>query len=202
MKMILPIVAATLVLVWGCTKEPTPPAPLSAEQQALVLQRGRGITAETFALLSSNLQSAIKTSGVSNALPFCSLSASPLTAGMAARHGVNIRRFSQKPRNPAARADAAELAVLKSFEMRLSARTDSNPPPPFVTNFTAATATFFAPIVLNNALCLQCHGEPGREIAPENLAVIQRLYPHDEATGFKPGDLRGAWRIDMPVPAK
>jgi hypothetical protein len=25
------------------------------------------------------------------------------------------------------------------------------------------------------------------------------LYPQDEATGFKLGDLRGAWRIDIPL---
>jgi len=29
--------------------------------------------------------------------------------------------------------------------------------------------------------------------------VIRQLYPQDEATGFKLGQLRGAWRIDIPV---
>ncbi len=199
MKVFLPALALALVLGWGCAKAPEPLPPLTAEQQALGLQRGRAIAAETFALLSSNLQSAIKTSGVSNALPFCSMSASPLTAGMAAKYGVKLRRITHKPRNPASRADAVEIAVLKSFEERLAASSSTNPPPPLVTNLAVNTATFFSPILLNNALCLKCHGEPGRDIAPEDAAIIQRLYPGDEATGFKLGDLRGAWRIDMPT---
>lgn len=33
---------------------------------------------------------------------------------------------------------------------------------------------------------------------PENLAFIRSLYPQDAATGFKLGDLRGAWRVDFP----
>jgi hypothetical protein len=153
---------------------------------------------ETFNLLSSNLQSAIQQGGVSKALPFCSLAASPLTAGMAGKHGVTLRRVTHKARNPAGKADAVELGILQQFRDALVA-TPTNPPPPIVTNLTDGTATFFAPIVLNNELCLKCHGEPGKDIHPENVAVIQRLYPQDEATGFKLGELRGAWRIDFPL---
>jgi hypothetical protein len=188
----------------GCSKtpEPTappaaaPPAALSAEVRNAAVQSGKAIAAETFSLLSSNLQSAIQSGGVSNALPFCSLAASPLTAGMAGKHGVSLRRVTHKPRNPAGRANATERAIVNQFAAAL---TGTNPPPPLVTNFTASTVTFFAPIVLNNELCLKCHGAPGQDISPENVAVIQGLYPQDEATGFKLGDLRGAWRIDFPL---
>jgi hypothetical protein len=188
----------------GCSKTPdpagppptSPPAVLSADVRNAAVQRGKAIAAETFSLLSSNLQSALQQGGVSNALPFCSLAASPLTAGMAGKHGVGIRRVTHKPRNPAGRADATELAVLNHFEAGL---TGTNLPPPLVTNFTASTVTFFAPIVLNNELCLKCHGEPAKDISAENLAIIHQHYPQDEATGFKLGQLRGAWRIDLPL---
>lgn len=193
-----------MLLLVGCSRSTVPeglpgsipPADLSAEAQNSALQRGKAIAAETFSLLSSNLQTAIQQGGVSNALPFCSLAASPITAGMAGKHGVTIRRITHKPRNPAARADATELQILNHFAAAL---TGTNPPPPLVTNLTASTATFFAPIILNNELCLQCHGEPGNDISAENVAVIQRLYLQDEATGFKLGQLRGAWRIDIPL---
>lgn len=191
--------ALPIFLLVGCSKSPESAVPasvaLSAEVKNAAAQRGKAIAAETFSLLSSNLQSAIQQGGISNALPFCSLAASPLTAGMAGKHGVTLRRVTHKARNPADKADAAESAILARFEASLSG---TNPPSPIVTNFTATTVSFFAPIVLNNELCLKCHGEPGREIASENLALIQKLYPQDEATGFKLGQLRGAWRIDMP----
>ncbi len=200
MKLFAQVVWLVTLVFLGCSKPPEPPrslvVPLATEVKFEALTRGKAIVSETFSLLSSNLQSAIQQGGVSNALPYCSLAASPLTSGMAQKHGVTIRRVTHKPRNPADRADDLELVVLKQFQAALAT---TNPPPPVVTNFNEATATFFAPIVLNNELCLKCHGQPGTEVAPENLAVIQRLYPGDEATGFKLGDLRGAWRVDFPL---
>jgi hypothetical protein len=192
-----------MLLMVGCSKSldsPTHvaavPATLSAEVQKDAIQLGKSIAAETFSLLSSNLQTAMQQGGVSNALPFCSLAASPLTAGMAGKYGVTIRRVTHKPRNPADRANATESAILQQFEVALNG---TNPPPSFVTNFTTSTASYFAPIMLNNELCLKCHGETGKDISTENVAVIHRLYPQDEATGFKLGQLRGAWRIDIPL---
>ncbi len=205
MKRRLQLLVIPLAVLMGCSRNSDGPAtsntsPLPAltdEVRSAALQRGKAIAMETFSLLSSNLQSAIQQGGVSNALPFCSLAASPLTAGMAGKHGVTLRRITHKARNPAGKADAVELGILQQFRDALAAM-PTNPPPPIVTNLTAGTATFFAPIVLNNELCLKCHGEPGKDIQPEDVAVIQRLYPQDEATGFKLGELRGAWRIDFP----
>jgi hypothetical protein len=196
-----------VVLLAGCSKQAggtrataTAISPeISPEIEQAAVQRGKAIAAETFSLLSSNLQSAIQSGGISNALPFCSIAASPLTAGMADKHGVTLRRVTHKPRNPSGKADAAELKILESFDAALAASQSTNPPPPVVTQFTSEQVTFFAPIVLNNDLCLSCHGEPGKDIAPADLAVIQKLYPRDEATGFKLGQLRGAWRIDFPM---
>jgi hypothetical protein len=190
-----------LLSLWlaGCSKTLTPesmePDAVASGERDAVSQRGKAIAAETVSLLSSNLQSAIQQGGITNALPFCSLAASPLTAGLAAKHGVTLRRVSHKPRNPANQADERELAILNQFH---SALDGTNPPPPIVTRFNPDATTFFAPILIGNELCLKCHGEPGRDISPENLAVIRRLYPQDKAFGFRPGGLRGALRIDFP----
>jgi len=195
---------ASLALV-GCSKPaettaaPVAPPLLAAEIEEIVIQRGKAIAAETFALLSSNLQTAIQSGGISNALPFCSLAASPLTAGMAEKHGVTLKRITHKARNPASKANETELAVLKSFEATLAAGATTNPPAPFATNLVAGQATFFAPIVIANELCLKCHGKPGQDISAENRTVIQKHYPQDEAIGFQLGQLRGAWRIDFPL---
>lgn len=205
MKLLCSLCLLPLGLLIGCSKpvaltDPTQPPPaLSAEVQQAAVQRGKAIAAETFGLLSTNLQTAIQSGGISNALPFCSLAASPLTAGMGEKHGVTLKRVTHKARNPAGKASEAELAVLKSFTSALTATT--NPPPPFATNLVAGQATFFAPIVIANELCLKCHGEPGKDISAVHLAVIKQHYPQDEATGFQLGQLRGAWRIDFPLAA-
>lgn len=175
----------------------SPPPALSPEIQQAAVQRGKAIAAETFASLRTNLQTAIQSGGISNALPFCSVAAAPLAATQARKHGVALKRVTHKARNPAGKASPIEMTVLAGFEKALA--TSTNPPPGFATNLVAGQATFFAPITINNELCLKCHGEPGKDIESANLEVIRRLYPHDEAIGFKPGQLRGAWRIDFPL---
>lgn len=206
MKLLLAVMALGWGVLVGCSKptsEPvagTPPSQApTAEQTEIALRRGRAIAAETFGLLRTNLQSAIQSGGISNALPFCSLAASPLTASMAEKHGVTLRRVTHKARQPSAKASGIELALLQGFETQITAASVTNPPPPVVTNLAPGTLTFFAPIVIGVDLCLKCHGEPGRDIAAADLAVIQKLYPHDQATGFALGQLRGAWRIDFPL---
>jgi hypothetical protein len=175
--------------------------PLTEAHRQTALERGKAVSAETFSILSSNLLGAIQSGGVSNALPFCSLAASPLTAGIATRHGVTLRRVTHKPRNPTNRADAAELAVIQSYQGLLSSASISstNLPPPTVTNMAPGRTTFFAPILLSKELCLKCHGNPGKDIAAGDLEIIRRLYSTDEATGFVMGELRGLWRIDFPT---
>jgi len=177
----------------GATSHPASPTPAQVNN---VAERGKAIVSETFGLLSSNLQTALTSGGVSNALPFCSLAASPLTASIAQKHGVTLRRFSHKPRNPAGKGDAVELGFLDKFREQLAL---TKMVPPIVTNLEPGVVTLIAPIVLNNRMCLNCHGEPHKDIKPENLAIIQRLYPQDQATGFHLGELRGAWRIDFPA---
>ena len=49
------------------------------------------------------------------------------------------------------------------------------------------------PIVMQ-PLCLVCHGEI---LQPEIAARIAELYPDDRATGFKEGDLRGAFWVEF-----
>ena len=116
MKRLATCLFLPILLLAGCSKSPVPEAPpastspagLSAEAQNVALQHGKAIVAETSSLLSSNLQAAIQQGGVSNALPFCSLAASPLTAGMAGKHGVTSRPRWQ------AKAWAARCAIKSS----------------------------------------------------------------------------------------
>lgn len=157
-------------------------------------ERGVALAAQAFGVLSSNLLTALSQGGVSNALQFCSTAARPLTASIADTNQIVIRRISHQARNPANRAGAAELAVLDGFRATLAA---GEPVAPLVQTNAAGGATFFAPIVLNNPLCLNCHGQPGLEIKLEHQKIIRELYPEDQATGFKLGDLRGLWRIDF-----
>ncbi len=156
---------------------------------------GPKIIAEAFAKLSIALGEAIAKSGPASALSVCSEMAPQIAKEVATTHGVTLRRATHKPRNPKNTADDAENAVLEVFAAALAKK--EAPKPQTITNADGSTS-FLAPIVLGNPLCLQCHGTPNQDIAPETLAAIQKLFPDDKATGFKLGDLRGLWRVTFP----
>ena len=184
------------MIVVGCRPEsgPAPAAlPVSVEQAAV--ERGRAITRQAFALLSTNLAQAIASGGITNALPYCSERAYPLTELVAASNQVTLRRLTHKPRNPTNQASDAELDVLRGFQLALGR---GEKPMPVVRAAGTDTVAFYAPIVITNPLCLQCHGIAGQDIPPAVAALVQTLYPQDQATGFKLGDLRGTWRVDFP----
>ena len=158
------------------------------------LAEGKRLTAEAFALLSKNLTEAIAKDGVPGSIGFCSEKALPLTASVDA----NLRRVSHKARNPKNKADAAELEILNAYRETMKA---GKPPEPQLRRQADGTETFFAPIVLANPLCLKCHGAPDSDIDADTLAALRKLYPQDEATGFRVGELRGMWRVDFrPAP--
>ncbi len=157
---------------------------------------GPKIIAEAFAKLSGALGEAIGKSGPAGALSVCSEKAPQIAKDVGTAHGVTLRRATHKPRNPKNAADDVEKTALEAFMAALANK--EAPTPQVITNADGSRA-FLAPIVLGNPLCLQCHGTPGKDIAPETLAAIEKLYPDDKATGFQLGDLRGLWRITFPA---
>lgn len=166
---------------------------MSAALEAVAREQGRAIAGQAFALLSTNLARALAEGGITNALPYCSERAYPLTEWVAASNRVRLQRITHKPRNPINAATGGELAVLRGFQLALGR---GEVPAPVVRVTTSNTVVFYSPIVITNPLCLQCHGVPGRDLHPETVPLLQQLYPQDQATGFQWGELRGAWRVE------
>ncbi len=191
-----PLGALALAGPAGCRRKPPPDTAcrLPATVEAAAIERGRAIAGEAFALLSTNLARALADGGLTNALPYCSEKARPLTESVAAAHQVRLRRISHKPRNPTNVPAAGELAILRGFQLTLGR---GEPPTPVVRADEAGTVVFYSPIVITNPLCLQCHGVVGQDLQPATVETLRRLYPEDQATGFRLGDLRGAWRIEF-----
>jgi hypothetical protein len=173
-----------------------PGARFSPDREVAALERGQAIAGQAFVLLSSNLMQAISERGITNALAYCSERAYPLTALVADTNQVRLQRLTHRPRNPTNAVPRGEGEILRQFQLALDR---GERPMPLVRAGTGGNAVFYSPIVLTNPLCLQCHGTVGTDIQPATAALLAALYPNDQATGFKLGDLRGMWRIEMPV---
>ncbi|MCC7443137.1 MAG: DUF3365 domain-containing protein [Bdellovibrionales bacterium] len=124
--------------------------------------------------------------GAEKAIPFCHVSAIPMTAEEVSGKVVSVKRATLKPRNEANRATGVEAKLLKEWESLTKA---GKPLPAFDTRVTDGQLHYFRPLKVDGQ-CLACHGQK-ESLAPGVKAELERNFPKDQATGYQPGDLRG-----------
>lgn len=148
--------------------------------------------------LKSELQTATKAGGPLKAIEICNTKAMPITEEHAQKLGWKIGRTSLKIRNPQNTPDQWESLILQQFEQRKANGEDPNKLEHVesVTNPDGSKEIRYMKAVPTAEGCLACHGE---ELNPEIAAKLKELYPDDKATGFKIGDLRGAFSISQSV---
>ena len=145
--------------------------------------------------IQTELQGALKAGGPVNAITVCSEKAPAVTAAFSKKTGLKIRRTSLKPRNPDNAPDAWEERVLRDFETR-KARGEDPAGLEYSEELTDGGKTevrYMKAIVIADGMpCLACHGST---LTPEVAARLKTSYPRDQATGYKTGDIRGAFSV-------
>lgn len=194
-KVIIFLSGAFLMTALSCQKEKTEvnqstaaeiqtPAPNQSPDEEVL----KNYAAEAQQLLGSQLKQKIAEGGPENALEFCNINAIPLTDSISKKYNVSIKRVSDQYRNPDNAANPSELAVITTYKAMLAA--GKMPEGLLKDNH------YYAPIV-TNAMCLQCHGTPGKELAEKTHQKIKSLYPDDKATGYGVDELRGIFSIAL-----
>jgi hypothetical protein len=144
--------------------------------------------------LKNKLQQGMKAGGPVEAIHVCHATAEQISKKVSEQFGWKIARTSLKVRNIKNTADAWEKKVLQDFEGRMkkgeaveqlefSAIIDASSSQP-VFRYMKAIPT--------QGICLSCHGE---QLSTDVAEKIHQQYPEDQATGFKLGDIRGAFTI-------
>ena len=143
--------------------------------------------------LKTELISAMKSGGPINALAVCNTKASPITKNVAMQQGLLIGRTSLKLRNPKNQPDKWELDVLKSFEQRhLKGEKAKGMAFSEVVDTPKGKVFRYMQAIPTGKACLACHGA---KLAPAVSQKLHQLYPQDQAIGFTPGDIRGAFSV-------
>jgi len=143
--------------------------------------------------LFAALTDAMTEGGIERAVAVCNEAAPEIAAGLSASRDMEIGRTALRVRNPDNAPDAWERAQLDAFAVRheTGEAFAGMEHAEVVTQDGAAVFRWMKPIPMGG-LCAACHGE---NIEPATLAAIRALYPEDEATGFAPGALRGAFTV-------
>jgi mono/diheme cytochrome c family protein len=140
-------------------------------------------------LLGKSLMTAMQQQGPEHALVFCNEKAIPLTDSMSKQYKAEIKRVSDKSRNPNNAATAEEVVILKQFQLEIDAGIESQP----VLKEKMGRVHFYYPII-TNTMCLKCHGNE-MDMSPAVVQRIIQLYPMDKATGYAENQVRGIWSI-------
>ena len=157
---------------------------------------GDSITQEVQAQFIAQLQQAIAVEGVSGAVAFCQISTLPFVVELEAKRGIALRRVTTTPTNPKNKPDVQELPLLDAYAYNAENAISSDPSIQKIQN--GEVLLYTKPILLANAMCLSCHGNPKKDIAPETAAKLKQYYAQDSATGHSLGDLRGMWSLRLP----
>lgn len=157
-----------------------------------VLAEARGIASSVPPRLLSVLQAEIDKGGFEGAIAACRDFAPRLAQAASEESGWAIRRVSLRNRNPQALPDAWERAALEDFDRRAAA---GESPATLEKGETVAVGNGreyrYLKALPTQPLCLACHGGVD-DISPAVRTRLGELYPDDRATGYRPGEIRGA----------
>ena len=138
--------------------------------------------------------------GSANATVVCREKAPLMAKSISEQSGWNIRRVSLRVRNPKATPDAWERTVLEDFDRRAAAGED---PATLEKSELVADGDKklqrYMKALPTQALCMTCHGAPDK-LDSDLTEQLQKLYPDDKATGYRPGEIRGAITMNRVAP--
>ncbi len=163
---------------------------VSGADEVTYLKLGKEITDTVGKTLKSNLVKAMQSGGPMNAVQFCNAKAMELTDVYSKKYNTDVKRISDKNRNPQNAASEVEVLVIEDFKRMLE---NGEPLSPKVAIDLDGKKNYYAPI-FTGGVCLTCHGNP-KNMQPELLAAIDNLYPADKAKGYAVDELRGIWSI-------
>jgi hypothetical protein len=172
----------------------------ASEDAARLAAEARQVASGMQSSLAAKLLGELQANGPEAAIGVCTTLAPEVAARISREQGWRVTRVSLRTRNPALGApDAWEQRVLLEFDAR-AARGDKPEAIEHAEVVSEPQGRYFRymralPVA---PLCLSCHGE-AQSIPAGVKARLAAHYPHDRATGYRPGELRGAISIKRPL---
>ena len=154
------------------------------------ISRADLVIVEMHGAVLRELSDALARRGPTGGFSFCHLDATAIIQRMGATDGTVAGRTSDRLRNPAnaPRAWAAPLVAAHAGQRAAS-----------VEGFAVDLGDRVGVLrpMVEQAMCASCHGTE-KQLAPGVDIVRRQRYPADRAVGFRDGDIRGWYWVEMP----
>lgn len=170
-----------------------------AEEERLV--QSRALVGQFAGELMGALKGAIETGGPAAAIGVCREQAPQIAGKLSRQSGAAVSRVSSRFRNPlnaptAWQRDALAQLQADMPEIQQSAAPDPASLPEHFELEEQGGARYLKAIAIA-PLCLTCHGEA---VTADVAKQLGEDYPFDRATGYRLGELRGAFSVVWPAP--
>ncbi|UCV22839.1 Tll0287-like domain-containing protein [Ferribacterium limneticum] len=146
------------------------------------------------------MQEAVAEKGVAGAIPVCKDQAPELIKAKRQETGWDIRRVSLKTRNAErGTPDLWEVRQLADFNIRAAngEKIDTMEKSEIVSIDGKPVFRYMKALPVGD-VCLKCHGAvDGMDAGLK--AKLAESYPHDQATGYSKGQIRGALTVKRPL---
>ncbi len=150
--------------------------------------------------LAAENKKAVEEGGHESAIKVCTEVAPKMAGDISRQNGLKLTRVSLKVRNPLlGTPDAWEQKNLQAFEARAAKgeKPETMEVAEIVQEPAGKSFRFMKAIALQPG-CVACHGNAD-QISSDVKARLSEQYPHDKATGYSPGQIRGAVSIKRPI---
>ena len=175
-------------------------APAMADNLDKYREESRAVIGPFMQELVAANKKAVTEGGPESAITVCKDIAPAMAGEISRKQGIKLTRVSDKVRNPMlGTPDAWEQKALKKMAKQLAkgAKPETLEVAEIVKEPNGKYLRYMKGIVLQPG-CVACHGGSG-DISPAVQARLAEDYPHDQATGYKPGQLRGGVSIKRPL---
>jgi hypothetical protein len=163
-------------------------------------EESRKVTQDLVKQVGGALKKELETGGAETAIGVCREVAPKIANQLSLEKGWKITRVGTRVRNPMiGTPDAWEQSTLAEFERRQKAgeKLDTMEFSQIVDEPNGKSYRYMKALGVQTA-CLGCHGMPAG-ISEGVKAALAKQYPHDQATGYQEGQLRGAVSIKRPL---
>jgi len=152
--------------------------------------RGMTITTIADSLITTRLEFMIQEYGITHAIEQYDPIVQPILDSISNANNAEIKRISHKARNM--ELGEIEKELLEAYQY------NNNKKPKVTDNVQIIDDNlllYSKPIIINNPLCLNCHGIIGYDITDFDKKMFRSLNTNDTITGYKRGDLIGMWSV-------
>ena len=171
-----------------------------AEDMNKYQEESRAVAMPFLKKLGAENQKAMSAGGAESATQVCKDISPAMTSEISRQTGWKVTRVSLKVRNPLlGTPDAWEQKTLQDFESRAGKgeKPETMEDSEIVEEPAGKAFRFMKAIALQPG-CVACHGAVDT-LSAEVKTRLNADYPHDQATGYSVGQIRGAISIKRPL---